>query len=313
LDKQSVYVERAFGKPKESSVTATTNELSAPRRGLVVALRHSMTRNEFFAGLYILGCANGLSGRIIQSAQFDGWIGAILGIDINVIVLFATFAGVSALLGETPVLLGEKKDEIRAADLAVAVIFLGLVSLPIFPLSWVAVTGLSFYILVFPNGGSGRRRGALILLALTVPMLWSRLLFQFFAKPILDIDATLVAWLLGTDRIGNLVHFADGSGYMVVLAPCSSLANMSLAFLCWVSVTQWARHKWAPMDLLWSSLACASVIAVNVTRISLMGVSRSHYEAIHGQWGDLVTNSVMLALMVGFSVVGARRELFSRV
>ena len=144
-------------------------------------------------------------------------------------------------------------------------------------------------------------------------MLWSRLLFQFFAKPILDIDATLVASLLGTDRIGNMVHFADGSGYMIVLAPCSSLANMSLAFLCWVSITQWAKHRWTAMDLVWSSLACASVIAVNVTRISLMGVSRSHYEAIHSQWGDLVTNSIMLGLMVGFSVLGARRELFSRV
>ena len=67
------------------------------------------------------------------------------------------------------------------------------------------------------------------------------------------------------------------------------------------------------MDLVWSSLACASVIAVNVTRISLMGLSQAHYQAIHNQWGDLVTNTAMLVLMVGFSVLGARRELFSRV
>jgi hypothetical protein len=287
------------------AVTATTAEITAPRRGLVAALQHSLPRNELFAGLYIVGCANGLLGRTIQSVQFDGWIAAILSVDINVIVLFAAFAGVS-------VLLDEKKDEIRAADLAVAVIFLGLVSLPIFPMSWLGVTGLSLYVLFFAKGGSERRRGAVILLALTVPMLWSRLLFQLFAKPILDIDATVVAWLLGTDRVGNMVNMADGSSYMVVLPACSSLANMSLAFLCWVSVTQWAKHPWSAMDLVWSSLACVSVIAVNVTRISLMGLSRSHYEAIHNQWGDLVTNSVMLGLMIGFSVIGARRELFSR-
>jgi hypothetical protein len=213
---------------------------------------------------------------------------------------------VSALLSE------KKRDEIRSADLAIALIFLGLVILPIFTLSWVAVTGLSLYILLFASEGSERRRGAIILLALTVPMLWSRLLFQFFAKPILDIDATLVASLLGTNRVGNMVGFADGSGYMVVLPGCSSLANMSLAFLCWVSVTQWAKHRWSAMDLLWSLLACASVIAVNVTRISLMGLSRSHHEAIHSESGDLVANSVMLILMVGFSLLGARRELFSR-
>jgi hypothetical protein len=296
----------ASGHTKESTVTAaTTNDLTGQTGGLVAALRRSIPRDEFFAGLYILGCANGLLGRIILSFNFDDWIGAVLGVDINAIVLFAAFAGVSALLGE-------KKDEIRAADLAIAVIFLGLVILPIFPLSWVAVTGLSLYILLFANGGSERRRGAIILFALTVPMLWSRLLFQLFAKPILDIDATLVAWLLGTERIGNMVDFADGSGLMVVMPACSSLANMSLAFLCWVSITQWAKHQWSAMDLVWSSLACASVIAVNVTRITLMGFSHSHYEAIHSQWGDLVTNSVMLGLMVGFSVLGARRELFSR-
>jgi hypothetical protein len=287
-------------------VTATANELAVPSRGLVAALRHSVPRDEFFAGLYILGCANGLLGRAIQSVNnVDGWTGAILGIDINVIVLFACFAGISALLSES-------RDELRSADLAVAAVFLILVSLPIFALSWVAVTGLSLYILLFANGRSERTRGAVILLALTVPMLWSRLLFQFFAKFILDIDASLVASLLGTDRVGNMVSFADGSGHMVVLPACSSLANMSLAFLCWVSITQWAKHRWSAMDLLWSSLACASVIAVNVTRISLMGWSRSHYEAIHSQWGDLVVNSVMLGLMIGFSVLGARRELFTR-
>jgi hypothetical protein len=286
-------------------VTANPYELTAPSQGLLAALRRSIPRDEFFAGLYILGCANGLLGRFLQSAHIDGWTSAALSLDINVIVLFAAFAGVTAMLGAD-------KDEIRSADLAVSIIFLGLVSLPIYPLSWLAVTGLSFYILLFANGSPERTRGAVILLALTVPMLWSRLMFQLFAKIILDIDATLVASLLGTERLGNMVKFTDGSGYMVVLPACSSLANMSFAFLCWVSVTQWAKHRWSAMDILWSLLACVSVIAVNVTRISLMGLNHSNYEAIHNQWGDLITNSVMLLLMVGVSVLGARREIFSR-
>jgi hypothetical protein len=264
-----------------------------------------MTRREFFAGLYILGCANGLLGRMIQSIDFHNSPDALSGVDTNVIVLFACFAGISFLLSA-------ERDELRPMDLGVAVPFLALVILPIFPMSWVAVTGLSLYILLFANGNwsSDRARGALILLALTVPMLWSRLLFQFFATTILDIDAMLVASLLGTHQTGNMVQFADSSGYMVVLPRCSSLANMSLAFLCWVSITQWVKHRWTAMDLVWSGLACASVIAVNVTRISLMGLSHGWYTAIHGEWGDLVTNSVMLALMLAFSLLGARRELF---
>jgi hypothetical protein len=284
---------------------ANSVESIGPRAGVFAGLRNSLPRDQFFAGLYIVGCANGLLGRMILSANFDGWVGAALSIDINIIVLFACFAGISALLSERP-------EQIRPADIAVAVVFLVFVILPIFALSWVAMTGLSLYVLLSANGRPDRRRGAIILLALTVPMLWSRLLFQFFANLILEIDATLVASLLGTNRVGNLVHLADGSGYMAVLPPCSSLANMSLAFLCWISVTQWARHRWSMMDLVWSSLTCAAVVAVNVTRISIMGISRGHYDAIHGQWGDLVANSIMLVLMVGFSVLGARRELFAR-
>jgi hypothetical protein len=287
-------------------VTATSNDLNVHSPLPLAVVRRAVPRDEFFAALYILGSANGLLGRFAQSLKFEGWEGAVNGLDINLIVVFAAFAGISAMLSA-------QRDELRSLDCMVGAGFLLLVSLPIFPLSWIAVTGLSIYILMFANGTcTDRKRGAIILLALTVPMLWSRLLFQLFAKPILDVDATLVASLLGTERIGNMVGFADGSGYMVVLPRCSSLANMSLAFLCWISITQWAKHQWTAMDILWSLLACASVIAVNITRISLMGLSHDYYDAIHGDSGDLVTNSIMLALMIGISVLGARRELFSR-
>ena len=286
-------------------MTATIDQITAPRRGLVAALRHSIPRNEFFAGLYVLGLANGLVARGFSTAHYDNWAGVLLSLDVNVIVLFACFAGLSAIFSDD----GE---QIRPTDLAVAAVFLVFTVLPIFALSWVAVTGLSLYILLFANGSAARKRGALILLALTVPMLWSRLLFQLFAKIILDIYAWLVASLMGTHRVGNMVSFADASGYMIVLPACSSLTNMSLAFLCWVSITQWAEHRWSAWDILWSLLVCMSVIAVNVTRISLMGLSHRHYDMIHGDLGDMVANFIMLTLMIGFSVLGVRRELFSR-
>ena len=88
---------------------------------------------------------------------------------------------------------------------------------------------------------------------------------------------------------------------------------MSLALLCWVTITQWVRHRWVAKDVFWAALACLTVITVNVTRISLMGLSHRHYEYIHSSWGDLVTGSIMLALMVAVTVLGARREIFSRV
>jgi hypothetical protein len=288
------------------AVTATTTELTAPRRGPMAALRHSVTRNEFFAGLYIVGCANGLLGRTIYTLNLEGWTGAAMGLETNVIVWAAAFAGVYLLT------IGNSRDQIRTSDLVVAAVFLPFVIVPSYPLSWVGVTGLSLYILVFANDGAERRRGALILLALTFPMLWSRLFFQFFARPLLALDATMVTWLLGTERVGNVVGFADNSGYLVIAPACTSFANISYVFVCWVTVTQWANHRWSSIDLLWTSLAFVSLVAINITRIALTGISRWHFEVFHNQYEEMILGTIFLCVIVGLSVLGARRELFSR-
>src|SRR5262249_5648607 len=145
------------------------------------------------------------------------------------------------------------------------------------------------------------RSGALILLATAVPMFWSRLLFQFFAKLILEIDASLVGWLLRTERTGNMVRFASDRGYLVIFRPCSSLSNMSLAFLCWITVSEFSGHRRALGDLWWCLLVCGSVLAINVGRMSVMGISLRHYEAVHSQVGDAITNAMILVVTLGWS------------
>src|SRR5262249_32264145 len=102
-----------------------SNEL-AKSYDFVPARLYSLSRNELFAGLYILGCANGLLGRVLLAFRTDGWAG-LLGIDVSVIVLFVCFAGLSLIVSGGP-------DRLRSTDLAVAVVFLLLVTLPIFAL-----------------------------------------------------------------------------------------------------------------------------------------------------------------------------------
>jgi hypothetical protein len=278
----------------------------APGEGGVGAAGIQIGRNEFFAGLFFLGCASGIAARAIATVHDIGWLKAILGMfDVSAIVLAACASGLWLTMRR-------REQSVTPTDLAIGVIALALIALPIGALSWIAVSGLALYILLFTARDLPMRRGALILLATTVPMFWSRLLFQLFANFILEIDASLVGRLLGADRTGNMVRFVNDSGYLVILPPCSSLANMSLAFLCWVTVSESVGHRRALSDLVWCMLACGTVLAINVGRLSLMGISLRHYEAIHSQLGDAVTDAMILAATLGWSLLGARREIFSR-
>jgi hypothetical protein len=275
-------------------------------RSVVSRIARELPRGEFFAGLTVLGCISGLASRMVQSIDRLGWADALFNtFGISAIVWISCFAGIFLIHRDRAI-------GVRSPELAIGLGFVFLVILPIGALSWLAVTALSIHI-IFSTNVDSSRRGAFILLAVTVPMLWSRLLFQFFANFILQIDASLVGWMLGTHRAGNIVGFADGSGVLVILPSCSSLANVSLAFLCWATVSQLVSHKNSAYDMFWCLMACISVIAVNVTRIGIEGLSEWHYTTFHSAWGDAASNITILVLIVGFSVLGVRRELFAGV
>jgi hypothetical protein len=282
---------------------AITHTQKLPTRGFVLRTASELPRGQYFAGLFILGCVSGLTPRMIQSVDRLIWAHALFNtFNISVLIWISCIAGVLLILRDRTV-------GVSLLELALGAGFAVLVILPIGPLSWIAVTGLSLYILLSSDVATSRR-GAAILLATTVPMLWSRVLFQFFANLILAVDASLVSWLLGTHRTGNLVEFADHSAQLVILPACSSLANVSLAFLCWVTLSQLVCHKRSVYDLLWCLIACAAVVTVNVARITISGFSEWHYATFHSQWGDAVAGMIMLVLIGGISALGVRRELF---
>jgi hypothetical protein len=274
-------------------------------RGPLLRIQSDLRVGEYFAGLFILSLASGLTPRIVESVRI-GWEHALINtFEISAIIWIACIAGVSLVFRERTPGVGQ-------LDLAVGAGVVFLVILPIEPLSWIAVTSLSLYILVSRDVATSRR-GSFILLATTVPMLWSRVMFHLFANVILGADASLVSWLLGTHRIENAVEFSDSSAQLVIFPGCSSLANVSLAVLCWVTLSQLVCHRKTMYDLSWCFLACALVVAANVTRIAILGLSQWHYATFHSPWGDAAANVIILGLIVGVSALGVRRELFQGI
>ena len=279
---------------------------SSPPRILRGVLQ-SVSRDQFFTGLFILALVNGLAARASQGlSQFDLSALAAAALGVSAVVWFACFAALSLVLRET----GD--EAVKTVDGFVGFAVLFLVAVPVKELSWFALAALGLYVIWTSQAGSTMRRGALIFLAITVPMCWGPLSLHAFAQPFLWTDALFVSNLIGTAQTGNLVKFADGSGYFQIFPACSSYHNMSLAFLAWISASQFVERKWSPIDLVWCLLAALSVFAVNVTRIGLIGLYRNHFETIHGPFGSTVADCLSLSLILAICLLGVRREIFAR-
>jgi hypothetical protein len=139
---------------------------------------------------------------------------------------------------------------------------------------------------------------------------------DIFGPAILQADAILVSTVIGTDRVGNVFLSAIGSGGIptrfAIQPGCSSLHGMSIAVLAWVTIGNTLGVAWSARHLACGLLAAVSVLAVNVSRLSLIGLFPAHYSAIHGSPGSDIAAWLSLALVVAISLVGVGREAFVR-
>jgi len=266
-----------------------------------------MSRDQLFAGLLILPCVNGLAGRVFVALSQLGWQALNAGFNVSAIVWLASVAGLHLSLQRDG---GER--QIKAVDLVVAAVILGLTATTVVTLNWIALTLASIYVSRSSPAGSALQRGALICLALTAPMVWGPMMLNTYFEPFQRLDALFVSGLTGTERVGSLVRLADRSGYLMIAQPCSSFHNISLAILAWVTASQVVGRKCNVGQWGWGLLACASVLAVNVIRISLIGLRPEHYDIIHGPPGEIVANWLSLGLIALVCYFGVRRDLFAR-
>ena len=273
-----------------------------PTEAGVWNVRHWVTRGELFAGLLIIPCVNGFAGSIIASSRQLGWYALTAGFDVSVIAWLAALASLRLVLRT-------EGGQITPLDLVAAAVVLLLTAAPAPTLSWAALTLSSIYISRVSPRGSAAQRASLICLALTAPMMWGPYLMHTYFEPFQRIDAGLVSLITGTERLGNLVELANGSGYLLVAQACSSFHNISLAILASVTVSQMVGVTRTVRQLGWCLLACASVLAVNLIRISLIALHPDYYDLLHGPLGASVANWLSLGLIGSLCYLGVRRDL----
>src|SRR5262249_61583326 len=168
--------------------------------------------------------------------------------------------------------LEERSEQLRAADIVVGSCLLVAFALPIGGVSWLAISILSLCAVLISVPSSARFRGATILLAATIPMFWIHLAFRYFGDEILRGDAALVGLLLGTGSTGNVVPFVHGAGSLIVLPYCSSFPNVWLAFLGWLLIFQWRPGPSSFQGLQYYLVSAGCVFSVNVLRLGLVAL-----------------------------------------
>lgn len=249
-------------------------------------------------------CANGLMDRVVLSVQSKGiWVSVAETFEISAILWFAILFALSraAAAGPSPAAGQRRVDWLLCAGA------IGASLIPIGQASWIVLTGLCLYVLRFRKDDPALRDAAWILLSVTVPLLWSKLLFNAFSEFILSIDASLVSLIMQTPREGNIVADATGQGYLRIAAPCSSLANTSLVLPLWTTLTRLFEVRPTWRMWIWPASAMLAAVGINVGRISAIGFFPGHYDLIHGETGQFVVNLLITAAIVWICYVGASR------
>lgn len=266
-----------------------------------------LTRGHLFAWLLGIGLANASIDRLVSSLLSRGTMDAFLNtFDVSAITWGAAYAGLSLAVQH-------RHEFVRRTDWIVAGAVSLLFLIPFTVLGWIGVSALALYAIISSNRTSPLSRGAWICLAITVTMFWSPKLFEAFSPTVLAADAELVSWITGTERVGNTVRIAGSDAFIWVAPGCSSVANMSLAFLCWMTFGKVFGQAIGLRDIAWCLAAAAGVVTLNVMRISVIALRPDLYETVHGPAGTLVAGYLILFVILGLCALWKRDAIRIRL
>jgi hypothetical protein len=175
---------------------------------------------------------------------------------------------------------------------------------------WVAAAGVSSYLWIFNRDDTKLRAAAAVLAALSVQEFWGHVLFNLAALPLLHAETAAVGVILQAFRPGtvwqdNVITGPSGYG-IVVYTGCSSFHNLSLAMLCWVTVSRLRHQNWRTSDLVTGGAVAATMILLNLARLCLMALNIDLFRFWHdGAGAEIFAISASLAILL-ISLYGAR-------
>ena len=175
---------------------------------------------------------------------------------------------------------------------------------------WVAATGIAVYLWLFNAGDRKLRAAGVVLAALSVQELWGHIFFNLvtFRCSAPRPPSSERCWRLvrpGTVWHDNAITGPNGYG-IVIINSCSSFHNLSLAMLCWLTVSRLRHQDWRVRDFVIGGAIGVTMILFNVARICLMGWDIDLYHYWHdGIGAEMYAIGASLTILL-LSLYGSR-------
>lgn len=153
--------------------------------------------------------------------------------------------------------------------------------------------------------GSVERRTALVLAAIGAQLVFGHLFLLLFGEAVLRADTALVSWAASAESVGNMVTRADGSN-VIITSGCSSVHNVSLALLGWVSLVQLLGLRVDRRLLWWGAASLLAMIALNAGRIVTLVWYPEHFAFLHHGTGGAMfgwAGLFVFTLIAGYSAI----------
>lgn len=162
-----------------------------------------------------------------------------------------------------------------------------------------SITFFGLYLLLRDRGDLNAKAAGIVAIALAVQAVWAPLFFSALSFVFLQIDAGMVGWLLGWVIPGaswtNTTITTPSGHDVIITAPCASFHNLSLASLCWVTLTMLHRPYWVKSDIYVGLGALAIQVSLNICRLVFVCMSLPMYEFWHDGAGKHIFSGIATA------------------
>jgi hypothetical protein len=165
-----------------------------------------------------------------------------------------------------------------------------------------SITFFALYLLIRDRGDLNTKAAGTVAAAVVVQAVWAPLIFSKISFLLLQGDASIVGWLLGFvlpgASWGGTVVYTPSGHNVVITEPCASFHNLSLATLCWVTLTMLHRPYWLKSDLYVGLVAILIQFGFNVWRLVFVCLSLPMYEFWHNGLGKHVFSAIATACAI---------------